>query len=139
MTEKTTIRALDRDKLKKYYQTVLDHFKREFNSEPYCNRCKQIFLLENLEIHHVTYETDSYRFGELVCRSCHVAIENNKLPSFEEVKRDAPKTILVFQKHLPGLAILSKLESGRIIQSGHLKFRPNETLNPLVLIGVFSN
>jgi len=139
MTEKTTIRSLDRYKLKKYSKAVFDHFKREFNSEPYCNRCKQIFSLGNLEIHHVTYETDSYRFGELVCTSCHVAIENNKLPSFDEVKHNVPKTILVFQKNLPGLAILSKLESGRIIQSAHLKFMPHETLNPLILMGVFSN
>ena len=41
MTEKTTIRSTDRDKVKKHYIVIEDHFRREFNLGVRCNRCKK--------------------------------------------------------------------------------------------------
>ena len=138
MAEKTTIRSTDRDKVKKHYQVIEDHFRREFNSGVYCNRCKKQLSLELLEIHHLTYEDDSYRYGELVCNLCHVNIERGDLPSFEEIKNIAPQTILIFQKYLSGISIISKSADGRVVQSSKLKLRPYERLNPLLLLGIFN-
>ena len=138
MTKKTTIRNTDRNKVKKHYVTIDGHFRREFNSGVYCNRCKKQLPLELLEIHHITYEDNNYRYGELVCNLCHINIENGGLPQFEEVKHIAPKTILIFQKYLSGLSIISKLDNGRIVQTSKLKIKPYERLNPLVLLGIFN-
>ncbi len=137
MTEKNTIRHKDRYKVKRQHKVIEDHFKREFNSGVYCNRCKKELPLELLEIHHITYEDNSYRYGELVCNSCHIKIEGGDLPPFGTIRNLAPQTILVFQKHLSGIAILSKFIGGRIVQCSKLRIRPGEEVNPLILMGIF--
>lgn len=137
MAEKNTIRNADRYKVKRQHNVIENHFKTEFNSGVYCNRCKKELPLKLLEVHHITYEDNNYRYGELVCNSCHVKIERGDLPAFEKIKHFAPQTILVFQKHLSGIAILSKLISGRIVQRSKLRLRPHEEVNPLILMGIF--
>lgn len=138
MATKDTIRNADRYKLNKHKKIVFDHYLSNFSSEPFCNRCKLILPLTELEIHHLSYETDSYRYAELVCRPCHEATENGKIPSFEEQKHLAPQTVLVFQKFLSGLMIISKLEDGRIVQRSRLRLRAGEEVKPLVLLGIFN-
>lgn len=139
MVEKTTIRNSDRRKLNSHKKIILDHYGSYLKSEPYCNRCKKVIPLKNLEIHHLTYQNESYRYGELVCRDCHIDIEKSKLPSFNDIKHIPPKTVFVFQKFLSGIAIVSKLEDGRIIQRAQLRLRAGEEVNPVILLGIFTN
>ena len=139
MINKNKIRDNDRAKLKRYYQAVETHFINNFNSLPFCNRCEKVFPLEKLEINHINYD-ENWRFAELVCRPCHEAVDlKGTLPKFEEIKKQFPKTILAFQKNLPGLLVMSKFLNGRIIITSKLKLSPEQEANPLLPIGFFDN
>lgn len=137
MTTKDTIRSADRTKLKRRKRLVFEHYKELFDSELFCNLCRKVFTLMELDINHLSYEMDSYRYGELVCRHCHIKINNLTLKPFNEQKHIAPQTVLVFQKFLNGISIISKLENGRTVQRGRLRLSAGEVANPKVLMGIF--
>ncbi|MEK6915143.1 MAG: hypothetical protein AABW89_01220 [Nanoarchaeota archaeon] len=139
MTTKETIRKSDRRKLNKHHSMILEHYSTNFSSEPFCNRCKKVLPLLNLEIHHLSYETEGYRYAELVCRPCHEATEKSIIPSFDEQKHIGIQNVLIFQKFLSGFMIVSKLEDGKIIQRGRLKLRDGEEVKPLILMGIFKD
>ena len=139
MVKKDTIRNRDRHKLKRYYQAVEVHFKNNFNSLPFCNRCSKSLSLKESEINHRDYN-EYWRFAELVCRPCHEAIDlRNILPKFDEIKKHLPKTILVFQRNLPGLLIISKFPDKRTIITSKIRLGPKKSVNPLLPIGFFDN
>ncbi|MEK6909287.1 MAG: hypothetical protein AABX23_04515 [Nanoarchaeota archaeon] len=139
MTTKNTIRNSDRSKLNKHKKTILEHYLSSFNSEHFCNRCKKVLPLPELEIHHLSYETESYRYGEIVCRPCHEATEKGIISSFHEQKNTGIQNVFVFQKYLSGMAIISRLEDGRILQRMRLRLRAGEEVKPLVLMGIFTD
>lgn len=139
MINKDNIRDKDRQKLNRYFKSVEIHFKKNFNSLPFCNRCEKIFYISELEINHIDYD-ENWRFAELVCRPCHVKIDSKfTLPKFEEIKKELPKTILAFQKNLPGILIMSKFPDKRIIITLKIKLGPKQSVNPLLPLGFFNN
>ncbi len=137
MTNKSTIRSRDRSKLKKYYGALINHYTFSFKSNPYCNRCKKIFPIEELEIHHINYNNDYFRFGELLCNPCHVNVEKGDLPSFESTKHDVPQTVLIFQKDLSGISVMSRLEGKKTVLTSKLKILPKTITNSALPLGFF--
>ncbi len=139
MTKKQSIRIKDRKKLNKYQEAIFNHYSSVFNSKPFCNRCRKIFDLEDLEINHITYANQDYRVAELVCRRCHEDIDFKKvLSKFEKNKTNFPQTILIFKKNFPSLSILSKLVNGEIIYSGRAGVQPNSALSLSPLLSILN-
>jgi len=130
MVKKDTQRTIDRRKTMRYTKTIESHFSSVLKSTPFCNRCHKTYSLKELEINHITYD-EFWRFAELVCSSCHKAIDTFKtLPKFEEIRKIPPQTILAFQKELAGIIIVSRFCNGKLILTSRVRIPKNTTVNP---------